>query len=169
MQSLRLIQNSERLHVNLIIWPNAPEEIFGGDSVQTHAMCWMSLSLSLWRRTIELAKSTSSGLVPSLLFPDDSAFLRDGIEDEVPSTTRIPSTFHSSILFQSVSRWSRRSRRWKDSEIPPQTIENEGEFPGQGKSLSSYEQRVKDYRFNGSHWIRIFRFSLNFEGKELPA
>lgn len=131
---LRLTQNSERLHINLIIWPNAPEEIFEGDSVQTHATCWTSLSLSLWRRTIELAKSTSSGLVPSLLFPDDSAFLRDGIEDEVPSTTRMPSTFRSSILLQSVSRWSRRSRRWhrwKDSEISPQTIENEGEFPGQ--------------------------------------
>lgn len=113
--------------------------------------------------------STSSSLVPSLLFPDDSAFLR--IEDEVPSAMWIPFVLRSCSGL--VSRWSRRSRRWrrwKDSEIPPRDggrrrISRSGDL----KSLSSYEQRAKDYRFNGSHWIRIFRFSLNFEGKELPA
>jgi len=56
------------------------------------------VSLSLWRRKIELVKSTSCGLVLSLLFLDDSAFLRDGREDEVPSATRIPSIFRSTDL-----------------------------------------------------------------------
>jgi len=89
-----------KVPTDLIIWPNVRlKKPFEGDSMQTHAMCRTFLMpLSLWWRTIDLTKSTSSGLVPSLLFPDDSAFLRDGIEDEVPSATRIPSTFRSLIL-----------------------------------------------------------------------
>lgn len=123
---LRVTRSSERLHIDLIIWPSAPEEICEGDSAQTHAMCWtvpVSFSPATNNRTSQkyIFRSCSLAFVPGRL---RFSSWRNGRR----STTRIPSTFRTSIPLRSVSRWSRGSRRWKDSEISPHDRETKANF-----------------------------------------
>lgn len=91
--------------------------------------------------------------IPLLLFLDDFASLRDGIEAEVPNAARIPSPPRSSILLRPVFR---RSTRGDASMAPVGGFGNplprdadEDEFPGQG-TRNRYRLRNRGLRITGS-------------------
>jgi len=127
---------------------------FESDSVQTRAMCpislllFLSLCVSLRRwRTIGTAESTSSGLVPSLLLLHDFAFLRDEMEDKVPTATPIPPSLPPRFPFV---RYLGDPEGHADSAVgsirkcSPSDYGG-GEFPGQ-ESRNRYRLRNRGLR-----------------------